>query len=430
MRLYWLTTLMLLAAIDGWAAAPLTIDEAIREALANSPQILEGAAYRQAADFARQAARADFFPRLSAAYAYQNLAESPYVNIAGNRVVTNSREQHHWEVTVSQPIFAGFAISARHRLARLGLASRELMLQQTRQGVILQVKQSCFDLLMAEKQMVVAKSRTAALAAHETDVRQFYANGLVPLNELLKAQVAHGDAVLQQHRAEAVVHHARSALCLQLGRDYDATLSIAESYPAIGALPVLKAQIDEALTDRPEIALLDRAIESKASEQRVVNSGHYPQVDLVGRYQQDGDDPGAQNNDYANQYNASIGVQARWTLFTFGKTRARSARAAAEQRALQQALEKMRDDIRLQVVQARLDLEVAAGNIDTAETARSQAREHWRITDRLYRQQLTTSTEVLDARAYLDRAESAFHEAHYGYGSALARLDWAIGKAN
>ena len=331
---------------------------------------------------------------------------------------------------MSQPIFAGFAISARHRLAQLGLASRELTLEQIRQGVILQVKQSCYDLLMAGKQMAVAKSRTAALAAHESDVHEFYANGLVPLNELLKAQVAHGDAVLQQHRAEAVVHHARSALCLQLGRDYDATLAIAEAYPAITVLPDLKAQVDQALTDRPEIALLERSIESKASEQRVANSDHYPQIELIGRYQQDGDDPGAQNNGYANQHNASLGVQARWTLFTFGKTRARSARAAAEQRALRQALEKMRDDIRLQVVQARLDLEVAAGNIDTAETALNQAREHWRITDRLYRQQLTTSTEVLDARSYLDRAESAFHEAHYGYGSALARLEWAIGRVN
>ena len=101
---------------------------------------------------------------------------------------------------------------------------------------------------------------------------------------------------------------------------------------------------------------------------------------------------------------------------------------AAERRALEQTLEKIRDDIRLQVVQARLDLDVAQGNIDTARTALNQAQEHWRITDRLYRQQLTTTTEVLDARSYLDRARSAFYEAQYGYGSSLALLEWAMGK--
>ena len=93
-----------------------------------------------------------------------------------------------------------------------------------------------------------------------------------------------------------------------------------------------------------------------------------------------------------------------------------------------QALEQIQDDVRLQVVQARLDLDVATQNIATTQTALDQAREHWRITNLLYRQQLTTSTDVIDARSYLNRAESTYFEARYGYGSALARLEWAMGK--
>jgi len=427
MKHHWLTILILLVSIDGWAAAPLTIDDAVLEALASSPQIHESEAYRQAAEFATNATRADFLPRFSASYAYQNLAESPYINITGTPVVTNTRDQHHWEIALHQPIFSGFAISARHRLAQLGLATRTLDVQQSRQRVILQVKQGCFDLLIAEKKLEVAKSSVAALTAHETDVQEFLANGLVPFNDLLKAQVARGDAVLQQHRAQAAVRQARSALCLQLGREFDAGLEIAEVIPAIAPLPELDDQVERAMTNRSEIALLERTIESKSSEQRVMKSDYYPHIELIGRYQQDGEDVGARTNEYANQYNASVGVQASWDIFTFGKTRSRSAETAAQQRALEQTLEKIRDDIRLQVVQARLDLDVAKSDIDTARTALVQAREHWRITDRLYRQQLTTTTEVLDARSYLDRARSAFHEAQYGYGSALARLEWAMG---
>ncbi|WP_319526535.1 TolC family protein [uncultured Desulfosarcina sp.] len=428
MKHHWLTILILLVAIDGWAAAPLTIDEAVREALASSPQIHEGEAYRQAAEFATNATRAEFLPRLSASYAYQNLADSPFINIYGNQVTTNTRDQHHWEIALHQPIFSGFAISARHRLAQLGLATRTLDLQQARQKVIVQVKQGCFDLLVAEKKLDVTESSVTALTAHETDVEKFYAKGLVPLNDLLKARVARGDAVLQQHRAQAGVRQARSALCLQLGRDFDDGLEIAEAIPVITPLPELSAQVEGAMANRSEIALLERAIESKSSEQRVVKSDYYPNVELFGRYQQDGEDLGARTNEYANQHNASVGVQASWEIFTFGKTRSRCAEAAAERRALEQTLEKIRDDIRLQVVQARLDLDVAQGNIDTARTALNQAQEHWRITDRLYRQQLTTTTEVLDARSYLDRARSAFYEAQYGYGSSLALLEWAMGK--
>jgi outer membrane protein len=428
MRYTLLTLITLLCSINAWAAAPLTIDEAVREALLNNPQIHEQAAYREAAALGEKAARADFLPRLSAAYAYQNLTESPFVNIYGNQVTTNSRDQHHWEVSLSQPLFSGFAISARHRIAQLGLSTRELALQQTRQMIILKVKQRCFDLLMAEKTLAVAQSSTAALAAHEADVRKFYENGLGPLNDLLKAQVARAGALQRQHRAEADVRQVRAALCLLIGRDLDDTVKIQEMQAVTAPVPELKTEVDLALTARPEIALLEQSIQSKGNEQQVAKSEYYPRIELTGKYQQDGDDLGARNNDYTNQTNASVGLQARWTFFEFGKTRASAAKAAAEKRALEQSLAAIRDDIRLQVVRARLDLDVAARNIDTATAALEQAQEHWRITNLLYQQQLTTSTEVLDARSFLDRAQSAFHEAHYGYGAALAGLEWATGK--
>lgn len=427
MRYTWLTLITLFFGIHAWAAAPLTIDEAVCEALQKNPQVHEQIARREAAALGEKAARTDFYPRLSATYAYQNLAESPFVNIYGNQVTTNSRDQHHWEIMLSQPIFSGFAISARHQIAQLGLSTSDLALQQTRQMIILKVKQRCFDLLMAEKTLAVAQSSTAALSAHESDVRKFYENGLGPLNDLLKAQVARADALLRQHRADADVHQLRTALCLLLGRNHDAVIEIQEFQEATAPLPDTAAAVDQALTARPEITLMEQAIQSKEKEQQMAESGYYPQIELTGKYRQDGEDLGARNNDYTNQYNASVGLQARWTFFEFGKTNAGSAKLAAEKRAMEQALSAARDDIRLQVVKARLDLDVAARNIETTTTALDQAQEHWRITNLLYQQQLTTSTEVLDARSFLDRAQSAFHEAHYGYGAALALLEWAMG---
>ena len=428
MQRLWVIIIVLLASASVGAAAPLTIEEAVREALENNPLIHQDEAYRQAAAFGEREARSDFFPKLSAAYTYQNLAESPFVNIYGNQVITNSRDQHHWEVALTQPVFSGFGISARHRLAELGLETRELELQQTRQSVVLQVRHRCFNLLMAESALKVAESSDAALAAHEADVRKFHENGLVPLNDLLKAQVARADSLQQRHRAEAGVKNVQSSLCLLLGRNYGDDLEIVDIKPSMPPSAALNEQVEQALRDRPEIAVLKQSIQSKENERLLAKSDDYPRIDLLGKYQQDGDDLGASNNDYANQYNASLGVQARWTFFEFGKTRARSAKVHSEQRALAQALEKIMDDVSLQVVQARLDLDVAAKNIGTARTALDQAREHWRITNLLYQQQLTTSTEVLDARSYLDRAENAYFEARYGYGTASAQLAWAMGQ--
>jgi outer membrane protein len=415
-----------------WAAnagaEPLTIDQAVREALVNSPLIQQEAANRQAAIYGEKEARTAFFPRLATAYSYQSLADAPFVNINGNQVTTNSRDQHHWEVSLSQPLFSGFAISARHHLAQLGLETRELEMQQARLEVVLQVKQGCFRLLMAEKTLDVAQSNESALAAHEADARVFHENGLVPLNDLLKARVARAEATQQLHRAVAGVKAARSALCLAMGRTYDSDIAIIDQTTAAPLASNVKTQVEQALEARPEVAVLKQSIRSKEAALRLTQSNYYPHIDLLGRYQQDGDDPGARNNDYSNQYNATIGIQAKWVFFEAGKTRAGAARAHAERRAAEKALRKIEDGVRLQVIRARLDLEVAIHNIETARQALEQAREHWRITDTLYRQQMTTSTEVLDARNYLNRAENAYFDAHYSRGTAMAQLQWAMGR--
>jgi len=45
-----------------------------------------------------------------------------------------------------------------------------------------------------------------------------------------------------------------------------------------------------------------------------------------------------------------------------------------------------------------------------------------------YKENLTTSTEVLDARTYLTQAEVNYYDALYSYITAKAKLEYAIGE--
>jgi outer membrane protein TolC len=86
------------------------------------------------------------------------------------------------------------------------------------------------------------------------------------------------------------------------------------------------------------------------------------------------------------------------------------------------------DQIRLETKSAYLDLNVAANNIGTAREGLKQAKENARITDLQYRNQITTSTEVLDSRSFLSQAEANYYRSLYGYMVALAKLDRAVGR--
>jgi outer membrane protein TolC len=82
--------------------------------------------------------------------------------------------------------------------------------------------------------------------------------------------------------------------------------------------------------------------------------------------------------------------------------------------------------IKLEVKSAFEELKVAVENLETAKTALKQARENYRITELRYKENLTTSTEVLDARTYLTEAEVNYYDALYGYMIAKAKLEYSI----
>ena len=423
-----LTSACLLFSVTGMShAATLTIDEAVTEALAANPRMAGSAAYRRAAEQEKSAAAADFFPKLSASYRYRNLSESPYVNIMGNETVTNSTQQHHWEVALTQPLFTGFAVSSRNRLAELGLETRRLEEEMTRIQLVRDVKQACYHLLMMEKQEAVAEAVRENLHAHRMDAERFHAEGIIPLNDLLKARVAEAEAEQQKIKAGARTYDARAALNILTGRPWSDEISVRDIQGAERMDIDMERFMARAMEQRPDIAEISRAADAKDQEKRLAESDYYPHVELFGKYEQDGDDPGARNNDYSNPYNASVGVQAQWNLFEAGKTKSLSAKARFEKNALAHAQRQLQDEVRLQVQSACRALEVADKNIVTAEKALGQAREHWRITDLRYRQQLTTSTEVLDACAFLSQAETGYYEALYGYGIARADLMFATG---
>lgn len=166
---------------------------------------------------------------------------------------------------------------------------------------------------------------------------------------------------------------------------------------------------------------LDKAVTLK-------KSAYYPQVAAIASYWRNGDSPLADSNDFENDHNAALIVQATWTVFDGNKTRSRVGQAASEKRAHDQAIREVKDRLRVDIKSAWLNLGVAENTIKTAGDAVAQAEENLRITRLAYRQEAATSTEVLDARTDLTDARTRYYQALYGYLDAMAVLDRAVGR--
>ena len=86
------------------------------------------------------------------------------------------------------------------------------------------------------------------------------------------------------------------------------------------------------------------------------------------------------------------------------------------------------DNISLEVKQAYLKTKEAEKKITTVEKAIEQAKENFRINKERYKEQVATSTDVLDAQTLLSRTTTNYYNALYDYKIAKASLYRATGQ--
>ncbi|MEJ5301636.1 MAG: TolC family protein [Thermodesulforhabdaceae bacterium] len=406
----------------------LTLQEAISEALKNNTLIQEALEREKAAVWEEKSARADLLPKVSLSYEYVRLKEDPYAIFSNMKVGVGPLNNYSWNATVTQPVFTGFALETKKKIAELGITSRTFDRERAMLDVVKMTKVAYFRVLLAEKYLRVAEEQEAQLKAHLNDAKAFYEQGLIPQNDLLKSEVAYARAQQERVSAESSLAVAISSFNTVLRRSLNDKTQLED----VTALPSvsydLSALMDEALTNRPEIKMLEIALKQAQLGEQLARSGYYPKVYVFGQYKQQGEDWRATQNDYQNSYNASVGVQINWPIFESGKTRAESAKALHERLAVAEKIKGVKDSIMLEVKDAFEKLTVAQKNIATAEAALSQAKENYRITNLQYQQQITTSTEVLDAQTYLTQAQVNYYNALYGYYTAQAELERAVGK--
>ena len=87
----------------------------------------------------------------------------------------------------------------------------------------------------------------------------------------------------------------------------------------------------------------------------------------------------------------------------------------------------MKDMVTLEVKKAYLYIQDSEKNIVVAEKAIEQAEENFRINEERYKEQIATSTEVLDAQTLLTQARTNYYNTLNVYNIAKAKLERAMG---
>jgi outer membrane protein len=392
---------LLVAAHAATITAAETLEDAWRESALHDLTLAEARTRTEAARLDAESTRALRRPTVSFSGLYTQLSSPPAVQLPalGGVLALPSIDfanrfgladlRANWPLYTAGRI--GQAIAAADRATDARLAEEKRITSDVR----LSVAEAFIDVLRAQRATAVADSSVVTLSAHVKDVRNLFAQGVVPRNDVLAVEVEFANAEQRRLQARNALDLARAAYNRLLGRPLDAEVDLDEQLPALkpGLLnEPLENLTARALAQRSELSAL--SAQSAALEHLALSTraNLLPQVILSAGYTYAGFDV-LEERDFLN---ASLGFT--WSFFDGGAARNRANALQRESRATSQQQEHVRSLIALQVRQAWLNVQETAERVRVTESAVAQAEEDLRLARNRYLQGLGTNAQVLDAQ--------------------------------
>jgi outer membrane protein len=435
----WITFFLLtVASIPGaWAAetiVPLTLEASIDMALKQSVLLHAAKEGVRGAEAMQKEAFTRFLPKFSTSYTYTRLNENPYFVFPGapplippGNMTTGTKDNYNWNVEARQPLFAGGGILANYEGSRLAADIARLEEAVTVQDLVQEVKISYFSILKASRLLDVAKQSVEERKAHRDLAQGFFDVGLIPRNDLLYAEVELANSHQLLLRTENSLDMAKAKFNTILRRNINTPVKIEDILKEQTLETPLDAYITAALENRPEIRSYLLRVEQAQSDVKLSKSEYYPNVSLIGNYSRYGDTASLSGSAYKPEENWYVIAVANWNFWEWGKTKHRVDAGISRENQATDGLTNLRDQITLEVKNAYLLLQETEKQVQVMKKAIEQAEENFRINTERYREQIGTTTDVIDAQTLLTRAKANYFAALGDFSINQARLEKAMG---
>ncbi|OGW19605.1 MAG: hypothetical protein A2072_06460 [Nitrospirae bacterium GWC1_57_7] len=405
------------------AGDKLTLRDCIDAAVRNHPSIRAAEGAMNAAQGRVGQARSRYFPQLQAATGY---SESHSTNALGE----NTTKSATTSLSLSQSVYdfgrTGNALDA----ARSGMQAAEWDFERVRQNVVLNVKETYYALLQAERLVTVAEQTLQQANRHLAQAQAFFRAGAKPRFDVTRAEVEVNNARLGVINAKNSVRVRMISLNNSMGAPPRAPVAIEDVLSVPAAVPGLEEAQAEALARRPEMLKARADVDAARAQVGAERSGYLPFITASGAYNWNSgtSEAGAffPKADIGNSWNA--GITLTLPLFEGGLTRARVSEARANLLAFDAQQDLLRQSVLLDVNQAYAEIENATARIEVMDATLKKARENLDIAQGRYEAGVGAYIEVTDAQLASINAETDQVQALHDYQLAVARLRRAMGR--
>ncbi len=415
----------------------LTLEDAIQTGLEKSPIVAISEMSVQAAEAREREATTALLPSLRFAGSYARLSDVPEFAVDlpiqnltpnGIEIFPNIVDHYSARVSLHQPLFTGFRLQGNRDAARYNAEAERYGHIADKNELVYAITKAYWTAYRAKESERVVSASVDQLSEHLKNVENYYQEGMVTRNEVLKVQVRLSNTRVRLIETRSTLRVAFIQLNNLIGLPLTTETELT-SEPKYGLPEALDLDdyVSTAVTDNPEIRELDSRKQMSESTVRVARSGWYPQVYLTGSYYYQR--PHQRYLPLRDEFNDSwdIGVTVSFDILNWGAIAHRTSQARAQLHQTEYAFEKRRDDITVEVTQHYLNVTSAREQVDAARFAMEQAEENFRITEDMFREEMVVNADVLDADVALLQARMAYIEALVKYEVAEAGLRKVIG---
>lgn len=384
----------------------LSLEEAIGLSIRNSGQLRISQAKIDEASAELREARERRLPDLKTNGSYMRL-NSPNVDLKLN---TGAQQQQgsgeatqsssvkvdqamFGMATLSVPVFSGLRINYGIESAKYLKEAAKLDAATDKEEIIQNTLNAYSNLYKAQAAVELMKENLKSAQERSRELSNLEKNGLLARNDLLKADLQTSNIELALMDAEANMNMATINMNLMIGLEENTVLRTdAKGFTTTNDLKTVNEWVGMAFQNRSDIAALSMREKAAMTGVKAAKGEYYPNLAVTGGY------VAAHVPNFltlTNALNAGVGIQ-----YNFGalwKTAAKVQQAKARLTQLQATEGILKDGIKLQVNQAYQNYILAVKKISVYQKAIEQAQENYKITKNKYNNNLSTTTELLDA---------------------------------
>ena len=335
-------------------------------------------------------------------------------------------DNYSLKLSLSQPIYTGGKISNNIKAGEKAVSAELSHTNHVKNDLIYKVKEAYYNLLTAQQKKLVAELSRKVIQAHRDDLENMHQQGLVPKNEILKADIKLAEVELMILKANNGIDLIRKSLLNLLGMDLNTEIVPDDDLSFEPLIIEQEDALQTAFEKRPELRALNFNISSLEHIKRAAKGDYWPMISFVGNYEYGKPGLNRLQNEWMDYW--TVGVVAKWKLWDWGETRSKVAQSRASMEKLIQNKYNIQNAIRLDIDRALLKKKEAMESVEVYQKIKMQAEENYRLVKDRFKQGLETNSEFLDAETQLTKARIEELTAIAEYQIAVANLERAMGR--